>query len=49
MDLHHDPQTLLYWVKRDTEPNIDSLCDLAKKHRADRIDCLYPINKKYAH
>jgi len=49
MDLHHDPQTLLYWVRGDTEPHIDSLCDLAKQYRAYLIDCLYPINKKYAH
>jgi len=49
MDLHNAPQTLLYWVRRDVEPNIERLYDLAKQYLTDRIDYLNPINKKYAH
>jgi hypothetical protein len=43
------PQTLLYWVQKDIEPNIEKLYDPAKQHRAEYLDYLNPINKKYAH
>ena len=43
------PQTLSYWVRKDTEPNIERSYDPAKQYRAEYIDCLNPINKKYAH